>query len=91
MGAWIEITSPIVTYVTLAVAPLVGAWIEMAWRPPGGSWAVVAPLVGAWIEICGGVSARTFALSLPSWKIDKNVLRRNFYVDMSQMRPYICS
>ena len=51
MGAWIEITLPIVTYVTLAVAPLVGAWIEMAWRPPGGSWAVVAPLVGAWIEI----------------------------------------
>ena len=68
VGAWIEISILLSTFVNGVVAPLVGAWIEIdaLWLPTLSL--LVAPLVGAWIEIAIPTVRYPNFQSLPLWE-----------------------
>ena len=62
VGAWIEISAPILSCLTVSVAPFVGAWIEIGKILCEGGTVAVAPFVGAWIEIGNNYSQRNWSL-----------------------------
>ena len=67
VGAWIEMSKPLLSCQSSLVAPHVGAWIEIEKLGEVVQYPTVAPHVGAWIEIqCHPIRRRPCA-SHPTW------------------------
>ena len=89
MGAWIEMTTTVLTTARPSVAPHVGAWIEIDIPLEISLPFVVAPHVGAWIEIKRQIYADKGLQSHPTWVRGLKFRITPALEDCSEVAPHV--